>query len=245
MESYPEFAFVKGYSVGFDAHEYLWEQGFHNGGGFLEQNLVDITGAVRRSVHQAVGGYDETIRDGLEDWDFWLHCASQGHWGTTLPEYLDWYRRRENHGERWDNWDGGKREADVSETTASALSASLGMIFPPPRPHRSRRMKPSPTRSRGRIRLHKEKPRLLLIAPWLTMGGSDKFNLDLLGQLVRRGWEVTIVTTLSGEHPWLSPVCPIYARYFYLVPFSSPRGLSALCALSDPKPGDGCGAHLE
>ena len=75
------------------------------------QNLVDITGALRRRVHQAVGGYDEAIRGGLEDWDFWLHCASQGYWGTTLPEYLDWYRRRENHGERWETWDGGTREA--------------------------------------------------------------------------------------------------------------------------------------
>ena len=51
LESYPEFAFVKGYSVGFDAREYLWDQGFHNGGVFLEQNLVDITSALRRSVH--------------------------------------------------------------------------------------------------------------------------------------------------------------------------------------------------
>ena len=83
LESYPEFAFVKGYSVGFDAREYLWQQGFHNNEVFLESNLVDITGALRRSVHEAVGGYDETIRGGLEDWDFWLHCASEGHWGTN------------------------------------------------------------------------------------------------------------------------------------------------------------------
>ena len=53
------------------------------------------------------------------------------------------------------------------------------------------------------------KPRLLLIVPWLTMGGADKFNLDLLAQLVPHGWEVTIATTLGSEHPWASQ----FARY--------------------------------
>ncbi len=203
LESYPEFAFVKGYSVAFDAREYLWQQGFHNGGVFLEQNRVDITSVVRRSVHQAVGGYDETIRGGLEDWDFWLHCASEGYWGTTLPEYLDWYRRRENHGDRWDNWDGGSREAAFRKKLRQRYPR-LWDDFPTPQ---AAPLAPYETVSDTlpwENRLKKEKPRLLLIVPWLAMGGSDKFNLDLLGQLVQRGWEVTIVTTLSGEHPWLA-----------------------------------------
>jgi hypothetical protein len=29
-----------------------------------------------------------------------------------------------------------------------------------------------------------------MIVPWLTMGGADKFNLDLLQQLTGQGWEV-------------------------------------------------------
>ena len=202
LESYPEYAFVKGYSVGFDAREYLWQQGFHNGDVFLEHNLVDITGAVRRSVHQAVGGYDEAIRGGLEDWDFWLRCASQGYWGTTLPEYLDWYRRRANHGERWETWDGGTREAAFRDTMRQRYPQLWQGQFPTP--HSA---PPAPYEAVSDTlpwhnRLTKQKPRLLLIVPWLAMGGSDKFNLDLLTQLVRRGWEVTVATTLGGEQPW-------------------------------------------
>ena len=33
-------------------------------------------------VHQAVGGYDEAMRDGMEDWEFWLRCANAGYWGA-------------------------------------------------------------------------------------------------------------------------------------------------------------------
>jgi glycosyltransferase involved in cell wall biosynthesis len=43
-----------------------------------------------------------------------------------------------------------------------------------------------------------------MILPWLEMGGSDKFNLDLVEQLLKRGWEVTIATTLEGADAWQS-----------------------------------------
>jgi hypothetical protein len=95
LESYPEYAFCKGYSVGFGAREYLWDKSFHLGKTFLCENLVDPTSMIRKDIHTIVNGYDESIRQGLEDWDFWLRCASKGYWGGNIPEYLDWYRRRE------------------------------------------------------------------------------------------------------------------------------------------------------
>ena len=47
-------------------------------------------------------------------------------------------------------------------------------------------------------------PRLLLLVPWLAVGGADKFSLDLLTQLSGRGWHVWVIATLPAEHPWLS-----------------------------------------
>ena len=226
LESYPEFAFVKGYSVGFDAQTYLWEQGFHNGGIFLEQNVVDPTSVVRHSIHQVVGGYDETNRGGLEDWDFWLRCASKGYWGTTLPEYLNWYRRRENHSARWGNWDGGEREAAFRKQLRQRYP-HLWNDFPTPQAAPLAPYENVSDTLPWENRLHKDKPRLLLIVPWLALGGADKFNLDLLGQLVQRGWEVTIATTLSGDHPWLAQfarVTPdIFSLHHFLRPADYPR----------------------
>ena len=48
-----------------------------------------------------------------------------------------------------------------------------------------------------------------MLVPWLTIGGADKFNLDVVEQLTQRGWEITIATTLTGDHSWL----PLFARY--------------------------------
>jgi GT2 family glycosyltransferase len=200
LESYPEVAFVKGYSVGFGAQEYLWEKGFHNGSAFLEDNLVDATCAVRTVIHRAVGGSDETIREGLEDWDFWLRCANAGYWGGTIPEYLNWYRRRVSHGDRWANWDNAER----LQVFRTHLRQQYPKLWNGGFPQLQQRWPLShdtvPDTLPWENRLQKKKPRLLMLVPWLTLGGADKFNLDVVAQLTQRGWEITIATTLPGDN---------------------------------------------
>lgn len=61
--------------------------------------------------------------------------------------------------------------------------------------------RPAPPRDPGPARVAPS--RLLLLVPWFAMGGADKFNLDLTRQLLRRGWDVTLVATEPSPHPWL------------------------------------------
>jgi glycosyltransferase involved in cell wall biosynthesis len=58
-----------------------------------------------------------------------------------------------------------------------------------------------------------------MLVPWLTVGGSDKFNLDLAGGLVGRGWEVSIATTLQGDDRWLSAFAHVTPDVFCLPNF--------------------------
>ncbi len=221
----PEFAFVKGYSVGFGAQEYLWSHGFHSRGGMLDQNLVTATTMVRRSVLHELGGFDESIRRGMEDWEFWLRAAALGHWGETIPEYLDWYRRRDNQHAAWDNI---ARE-DKRSQFLSRIRAAHGHIFEGafPGPERAWHMPFTyPGKAMSDVKasdvllnpLVKRSQRLLMILPWLRMGGADRFNLDLVRFLTTRAaptWEVTIATTLSG-HPWLPEFTALTPDVFLL-----------------------------
>ncbi len=204
LESYPEYSFVKGYSVGFGAQEYLWQKGFHDGSAFLEDNLIAATSALRKTVHQAIGGYDETLRGGLEDWDFWLRCASKGYWGGTVPEYLDWYRRRPSHQDRWPDFDGAQKQRLLQAKLKQRYPHLWQGGFPQIRLRWHMPYDEVPTVLPFANRLKKEKGRVLLLVPWLEMGGADKFNLDLIGQLIRQGWEVSVAATLEALHRWLS-----------------------------------------
>lgn len=60
----------------------------------LDVNTVNGSALVRRSVVEAVGGWDVTMRDGGEDWEFWIRVVAAGYSGEIIPEVLFEYRRR-------------------------------------------------------------------------------------------------------------------------------------------------------
>jgi len=49
---------------------------------------------VRRAAVDAVGGYDEAMLQGDEDWDLWISLLEAGGHGVILPDVLFYYRRR-------------------------------------------------------------------------------------------------------------------------------------------------------
>lgn len=54
----------------------------------LFTNTLSSGLVLRRQVWEAVGGYDETMREGYEDWDFSLRLVSAGYRGIEIPEPL-------------------------------------------------------------------------------------------------------------------------------------------------------------
>ncbi len=47
-----------------------------------------------------------------------------------------------------------------------------------------------------------KQPTICCLFPWMKLGGADKFNLDMIGQLIQRGWRVSIMTTLPAQNAW-------------------------------------------
>src|SRR5205823_613477 len=127
----------------------------------LRENLVEPAAMIRRDVYLAIGGHDERIRDGLEDWDFWLRAADHGHWGVTVPEFLNWYRRRPGPHRGWSNLDDRRRRR--------AFRRDLRRKYP--RLWRSGLPRPAGAGATLRDelpwtnRLRKTKPRLLVLVP--------------------------------------------------------------------------------
>lgn len=224
LECNPAFSFIKGFTVGFAGQQYLWTQGYHDGSGILNQNIVTATTMVRREVHARVGGFDETIRGGLEDWEFWLRCADHGLWGSTIPEYLEWYRRRAEVGDTWSNLACANRQRQFRERMRTTYPRLFGDPSRFPAPARVWHMPHAdvPERIEWINPLGREtsssagsQRRILAIIPWLRLGGADKFNLDALRQLRQRDWAVTVATTLAG-HPWLPEFTRITPDVFTL-----------------------------
>jgi glycosyltransferase involved in cell wall biosynthesis len=73
--------------------ETIWRVPDWDVGLLMITNLHPPTALVRRSAFEAVGGFDESMRDGYEDWDFWLRLASRGLRGVRVQKPIYTWRR--------------------------------------------------------------------------------------------------------------------------------------------------------
>jgi glycosyltransferase involved in cell wall biosynthesis len=95
LDADPGLAFASHWLRTFGDEEGDWKPTDCDFPALLDMNTVNGAALVRRSVWEAVGGQDETLREGCEDWDFWITLVERGQRGTILPEILFYYRRRE------------------------------------------------------------------------------------------------------------------------------------------------------
>lgn len=63
---------------------------------FLMYNQATGSAMFRKMECIAVGGYDETMRFGFEDWEFYIRLLEKGGKAFVIPEFLFHYRLKEN-----------------------------------------------------------------------------------------------------------------------------------------------------
>ncbi|MDO9102282.1 MAG: glycosyltransferase [Candidatus Nitrotoga sp.] len=202
LDSNPEFAFCNSYSVIFGEQEYLWTTGFERGKAHLQANSGPPISVIRRSAYLDCGGFDESIRFGHEDWDFWLAMAKAGHWGYTISEFLQWYRKRGN-GRFEQIMRSGNVNAEF-ERMMHRKYDGLDKRFPEPVRRHPLPYETIETNSLV-INLLVANPlrrRIMLIVPWMVTGGADRVNLDLIEGLTSKGHDITICATLPADHGW-------------------------------------------
>jgi glycosyltransferase involved in cell wall biosynthesis len=187
--SFPEYAFVATHVVALDNPPRLDYDGFHEPGKFLQNQFRRSPALVRRETFTTVGGFDESLDVLRSEQDFWLRCAKKGLWGSTVKEFLVWLSGR-GDGHRLS--DRGKPEIPDIQPRWHLPYDTIPNDLPLQNP------------------LRKTRPRALFLLPWLTLGGSDKVNLDLVEQLTQRhGYEITVATTMTGDQSRM----PLFAQF--------------------------------
>jgi glycosyltransferase involved in cell wall biosynthesis len=219
LESQPDFAFCNSWSVTFGHYEYLLTSGFERGKAHIKGNSGPFHSVIKREAYAAAKGFDETIRFGHEDWDFWLALASAGYWGHTLSEYLEWYRRRDTgrHAQVLGSLETHRQFQKYIKKKYGDLEAR----FPNPRLKIS---KPFETVSsyipfENRLEHEANHRKILFLIPWMITGGADRVNLDWVRGLLGQGYRVSVCATLSAQHNWLHEFTALTPDVFILPHF--------------------------
>ncbi|PWT82893.1 MAG: hypothetical protein C5B57_07930 [Blastocatellia bacterium] len=94
LDAHPEVTFVSHWLEAFGDQQWVWKPGRCDLGMLLDFNMVNGAALFRREIVDVVGGFDESMRDGCEDWEFWIRVTEAGYQGVILPEVMYHYRQR-------------------------------------------------------------------------------------------------------------------------------------------------------
>lgn len=97
LEDKPEVGFVTVGVECFGDWYYLWLPPAFDFNRLLMENIACVSSLFRKQAWQDVGGYNESMLNGYEDWDFWISLAEKGWLGDAIPEYLLHYRRHSSN----------------------------------------------------------------------------------------------------------------------------------------------------
>lgn len=81
----------------FGIHQQIWPVAYEDYAQLLINNPLYATAAMRRADFDAIGGYDERMRKGFEDWELWIRLlAGKGPDAVwTGPDILFFYRQKQ------------------------------------------------------------------------------------------------------------------------------------------------------
>lgn len=206
LASNPEFAFCNTFGVIHGVGGYLVEQRCSEGKDYLNKKHAKVRGVVvRKSV--LLEAFDDiaALSDGRDPVHMLTQLAGAGHWGFTIPEFLQ------------------SRALTTVPQEAGLGLASIKRNFPHPQrrspsayetlPVEFAFQNPLKPNARGR--------RVMILLPWMVEGGADRVNIDLIEGLVASGADLTVCATLEADHRWQHKFAELTPDIFILPNFLS------------------------
>ncbi len=201
MHFNPEYCWCYTKNIGFHNQEYLWDKPF-NATLIKEYNFLTYCAGIRKSSIIAVGAYDEITRHYYEDWRLWLKLLSASKKPIKLGYYGFWYRRMDTGVLSIINKDPDIQKQAKQLIEEVAINVDTNVIAKE-YPFKSIRDKyKKPIYSNFNRRILSNKTSIMMLIPWMEMGGADIFNLEVVKGLDKEKFEVSILTTVHGTNEW-------------------------------------------
>lgn len=179
-------------SVGFDAQEYTWNKWFNSEKMKMINDLCSCS-FIRKEAYYDVNGYELREKAVNEDWNFWLKLIAKGRFPVRMSYYGLWYRRKKEGSELAKSRENKKRALEIINNTAKTIKKEVKAIQYPIYDFDYSPLKENIVEQ---IKYKRdEKKNILLIIPWMVVGGADKFNIDLVDGLNNKKYNVTVICT--------------------------------------------------
>lgn len=187
--------------VNFEGEEALWNKKFSSSR-MKYENLLVSQAMVRKSAFYDVGGYVLEGNGHYEDWIFWLKLLAKGHYPVHMSFYGFWYRRKKTSGQLKLAVSNHKKNMKEIEKYGEKIKSVVLPIEYPKEDYNWDGI----TESISSVVIPEfkdnKKINIMVMVPWMTLGGADKFNLDLFKMIDKNKYSVTLISMQPTEYAW-------------------------------------------
>ena len=169
-----------------------------------KQNTLVCTAAIRKKAFEAIGGYYSSGKYFNEDWHFWLRLLGKGMYPVHTCGYLFWYRRSEQGMRQAIQQDRilRKQSLQLIKKTAENVKTNVTAIEYPSNGMPNKFSRINVSLCDRKVYADHNKIHILMMIPWMVMGGADLFNLDICKGIDKERFEIGIITTQASENAW-------------------------------------------
>ena len=210
-------------NVGFQNQQYLWDKPF-DAELLKTYNFLVYSGAIRKCAIDRVEGYDEITKHYYEDWRMWLKLLTAHCKPVKVRNYGFWYRRMDTGVLSIVNKDPSIQKLAKQLIDEVALTADTG-IRAKEYPCAATKAYVTPQCSAWdrKVSQAHNKIHVMMLLPWMEMGGADLFNLDICRKIDKSRFEISILTTVPGEQSWRQRFEEYVTDIFDLPSFLEPK----------------------
>lgn len=206
LETNPEAGWAYTDVINFDGQEFLWRKWF-NTEWEKKENLLVQTSIIRKDKLKEIGGFKLREKKVYEDWYLWLRLMEKGNFPIRMSYLGTWYRQKavEESELRKSNTQNKQRAMQLIKEMRERLNGldlKEAVQFPKDKYNWDIMQEYQEVIKHLPKQAKNNKINILMIIPWTTMGGADKFNVDLLKGLDKEKYKVTILTTQPSQNGW-------------------------------------------
>ena len=210
-------------NIGFQNQQYLWDKPF-DAELLKTYNFLVYSGAIRKSAIEQVHGYDEVTKHYYEDWRMWLKLLTAHCRPVKVRNYGFWYRRMDTGVLSIVNKDPAiqKLAKQLIDEVAATADSNIQAKEYPCNTSNAYDIPRLSAWERKAFKAH-NKIHVMMLLPWMEMGGADLFNLDICRKIDKSKFEISILTTVPGEQSWRQRFEEYVTDIFDLPSFLEPK----------------------
>ncbi len=199
----PQYSWCYTKSVGFQDEEYVWDKPF-DAKRLKKYNFLVNCAGIRKKDLLEVGCYDETLKHYNEDWRLWLKFLSAGKKPIKLGYYGFWYRRTDKGVLSLvkQNKHAKKVARTLINEVAKTADTNVTAKEYPCRGKINQFIGPRFSNFERKLYNVNDKLNILMLIPWMEMGGADIFNLEVVKGLNKERYNISIFTTVPCNNQW-------------------------------------------